>query len=69
MRTIKQHPWFTQPNPYLVNGRCIDPVNVATRLLSSMTVASEPSDEDTQPISQEDEEMWVYAKSFGLDSF
>ena len=48
---IRQDPWFNTPNPMLVNGRCSDPIALATRLMSGLTIAEESSGHSAEEVS------------------
>ncbi|KDN61600.1 hypothetical protein CSUB01_01425 [Colletotrichum sublineola] len=38
-RQIRQHPWYTRPNPHLTSdGKISDPINLATQMLESLKI-------------------------------
>ncbi len=47
---IRQHPWYTRPNPYLTkDGKVSDPIHLATQMLAALRI--DLSAEPTPPSS------------------
>ncbi|GKT91950.1 LOW QUALITY PROTEIN: serine/threonine-protein kinase chk1 [Colletotrichum tofieldiae] len=55
-RRIRQHPWYTRPNPHLTSdGKISDPINLATQMLESLKIdfKQQPTASQSNPSSSD----------------
>ncbi|KAJ3286765.1 Chk1 protein kinase, partial [Borealophlyctis nickersoniae] len=67
LEEIQQSSWFNRSNPFLTDGKCNDPVQVATMMMSQMGLDEELMTSTHPPAYSQPSDMRAYSDSMGMD--